>query len=710
MSRHATTGRALALFVLACGLPASAQVQSHRDIKYPPLPDFAIPRPERFELPNGMSVFLLEDHELPLIEVTVRVRVGSSYEPAAKTGLGEIFGQVQREGGTRKMTGDQMDDFLEARAASIETGMGSDVGFASMSSLVEDFDAVFDLFYGVLREPAFAEDKVELAKVQANTGIARRNDDVGGIISREFPRLIYGPDSPLSRLTEYATIAAVERQDLVAWHEKYYHPNNMLLGVVGDFDSAAMKKKISARFADWPRGPAADLPRVAYRTSVEPAVYFIEKEDVTQAQVRLGHLGIEMADTDYFPLQVVNEVLGGCFASRLFSTVRSEKGLAYSVFGGVGAAFDRHGVFQLGLSTKSSTMAEAVRALQEELRGIVSRPPTAEEIARAKEAILNSFIFRYDSSSEVLEEQMLYAYYGMPADFLETYRAKIEAVTPADAARVAREHIHPDKVVLLVVGKAADFDQPVSTFGAVKTIDIAIAPPPDRRPAVEKTAASREAGAKVFSRAVDALATGEPEKVEAVRASYTVAIAMGEQSMSMGQEVSYRLPDKLRQEVQTPMGAQLVVLNGDRGAMQAGGQTQAVPQAMVDEGLQDLSRDLLVLTSLDDPAAVEAVAAGQDDVAGQSCDVVVVSYDGTESRLCVDATGKVLKQSYNGKHPFSQAPALVEVVFSDYGDVDGHLVPHKQVLSYDGKQLITVQLESIEINPQPDPAEFEVPN
>ena len=223
--------------VLCQSVASPAQVESYREIDYPELAEFQIPEPEVFELDNGMTIFLLEDHELPLVDVLARIRTGAVYEPADRTGLAGIAGAVQRTGGTRSMPGDEIDDFLEARAASVETGISSAVGFASMSSLTDDFDEVLAVFHDVLRYPAFSQDKIDIAINQARSGIARRNDDVGSITSREFGRLIYGAESPLSRLTEYATLAAIERQDLVRFHAEYYHPNNVLLGVVGDFDS-----------------------------------------------------------------------------------------------------------------------------------------------------------------------------------------------------------------------------------------------------------------------------------------------------------------------------------------------------------------------------------------------------------------------------------------------------------------------------------------
>jgi predicted Zn-dependent peptidase len=697
------------LLLIGLSAPTSAQVDNYREIEYPPLAEFEIPQPEIFELDNGLQVFLMEDHELPLIEVIARIRTGSVYEPAEKTGLAGITGGVQRTGGTRSMSGDEIDDFLEARAASVETNVSNSVGFASMDCLKEDFDEVFGVFLEVLRYPRFSDDKIEIAKVQANTGIARRNDNVLGITSREFSRLVYGHDSPLARMQEYATIGAISREDLLAWHGKYYHPNHMLLGVVGDFDSVEMKGKIGDAFRDWPRGPDFDEPSVRYRQEQTAGVYFIEKTDVTQANIRMGHLGITIDNPDYFAVQVMNEVLGGGFASRLFSRIRSEKGLAYSVRGSVGASFLYPGVAGFGLQTKSETMGEAVDALYAEVRGMNSEPATAEELERAKDSILNSFIFNYASKGQVLGQQMLYSYYGLPLDFLEKYRQNIDKVTGEDVARVAAKYLHPDQATLLVVGNPADFDRPVDSFGEMEVVDITIPSPPDTTAEVADTEESRAAGREIFSRVVAALGGEDPAATRAIRTRSTLAVSFQGQSMTLGQELLLVFPDRVHTVVQTPAGEQVAVVDGDRGFVSAQGQVQEMPSERVEQQLEDLNRDLRYLVRYSGEEDLEAVAAGEEEVDGVPCQVVVVTLGETVTRLWVDGEGRVSKQAYQGRHPFTGAPGQFEVLLSDYREVSGRLVPHKRVSFIDGTEFAATTVERVEIDPEFDEIVFEKP-
>lgn len=463
---------------LAAAGAASAQITDWTQAPKPPLRSFHPQQPRRVALPNGMVIFLQEDHELPLVRGAANVRGGSREEPADKVGLIDIYSQVWRTGGTTARTGDALDDFLEARAATVETYGDQDSTAVSFDVMKASLDDVFPVWVELLRDPAFRDDKIALAKDQANTGIARRNDDPSGIAGREARKLGYGADSPYARQAEYATVAAVTRADLVAWHRAHVHPNNVIVSVIGDFDGRAMEARLRKAFEGWVKGPAVAKPTIALHDP-KPGVYLVPKEDVTQSNVRLVHLGIQRNNPDYFAVEVMNEIFGGGFSARLFSNVRSRKGLAYGVGGGVGNAWDHPGLFQVVLGTKSETTVAGIEALLEEVDNIVAKPPSADELRKAKDALLNSFVFRFDSKNKVLAEKVLYEFYGYPPDFLERYRSTVEAVTAEDVARVAAKYVHKDRLAILVVGKPDAFDKPLTSLnrGAVTTVDITIPEP-----------------------------------------------------------------------------------------------------------------------------------------------------------------------------------------------------------------------------------------
>ena len=333
------------------------------------------------------------------------------------------------------------------------------------------------MFLDLLRNPEFRGDKLELAKQQMYTGIARRNDDVGSIVGRESADLAYGKDNPYARDPEYATVFAVQRDDLLNWHQQYVHPNNIILGVAGDFDPTAMEARLRQAFESWPKGPQAKDPDIKF-TPPKPGYYFVQKTDVNQSTIAMVDLGILRDNPDYYAVSVMNEIFGGGFSSRLFNNVRAAKGLAYSVGGGVGTSFNHPGMTEVEMMTKSGTTVVGIQALYEEIDKMQRKAPDADEMKRAKDQILNSFIFRFDTPGKVLREKMAYEFYHYPLDFLERYRTEIEKVTAEQVTQVARKYIQKEKLAVLVLGNDAEFDKPLSSLGPVTNIDIAIPPPP----------------------------------------------------------------------------------------------------------------------------------------------------------------------------------------------------------------------------------------
>ena len=467
-----------ALISLSLVLPVQAQVKQVDELQYPPLPALVIPEPERVVLDNGMVVLLMEDHELPLVSLTAFIRTGSRLESSAKIGIASLTGSTMRTGGTSKQTGDELDEFLEGKAAMIETSIGGTAGTASMSCLKEDFPAVLQVFGDVLRTPAFAPEKLKIAKNQTMASISRQNDDPGGIVSREFKKLVYGKQSPYTWVPTYASILSITQEDVVRWHASYFHPNRMILGLVGDFqkdEAVAMLKNV---FGDWEKGPTVKDDKAFIQEQVSAGVYYVEKNDMTQAKIAMGHQGIRRDHPDYYSLVVVNQILSGSFGARLFSNIRSKQGLAYDVHGGVGLHWDHPGLAILSMSTKTQTTGQGIKALISESRKMVSNPPTEEEVVNAKASILNSFVFSVDSPSKVLGKYLTYEYYGYPATWLETFRSGIEQVTIKQVRDAAKRHLRPQDFAILVVGPREGTKPALTQYKDIQELDIRIPDPP----------------------------------------------------------------------------------------------------------------------------------------------------------------------------------------------------------------------------------------
>jgi zinc protease len=444
------------------------------DFDYPPLNNFDMPALEIFELDNGIRFYLVEDKELPLIDMNVMVRTGGILVPDEQVGLQSLTGTVMRSGGTREYPGDALNELLEDRAAVMETGIGFTSGSARFNVLSEDFTDLLPVFVDLLRNPAFPEDRIGLAKTQQRSSIARRNDDQGSVAGREFQRLIYGEQSPYSRRIEYATLDNISREDLIEFHRQSFVGRNMMIGVTGDFDMAQMKAWLSEAFADVPAGDALtlDFPPVDY--DFTDGVFFVDKPDVNQSYVLLGHIGGTRDNPDYAALQVMNRILSGGFSSRLMQVVRSELGLAYSVFGSYGSGVHFPGTFTAGVMTQSESTAEAIAAIVGQIERLQDEVVSDEELTRTKDQFLNTLVFQYTSIASVLRERMSNDYAGLPPDTFERLVEEVSAVTVDDIQRVAQQYLRPDALRILVVGNSAELGDQLEVFGSVNEVDITI--------------------------------------------------------------------------------------------------------------------------------------------------------------------------------------------------------------------------------------------
>jgi zinc protease len=458
-------------------------VPAVKDLKFPPLKPIQIPPVDFVTLPNGMRIYLLEDHELPVVDGTALIRTGNLFDPPDKIGLATITGTVIRSGGTRTKSGDQLDAELENIAASVESRIDETSGTVSFSALKENTDEVLAAFHDVLTEPEFRQDKVDLAKSQTRAGIARRNDDAHGVAQREFDSIVYGRNTPYGWQIEYPTIDRISRDDLRAFYQRYFFPANVMLAVWGDFRSAEMKAKLETVFAGWrvtqPAVPA--FPEV--RQSSAPGIYLATKTDVAQTFFVVGQLGGVLRDKDFPALDVMADILGGGFRSRLFQRVRSRMGDAYEIDADWGANYDHPGLFRISGSTKSASTTDTIRAIQEEVQKIRAAEVTDEELSTAKQTALNGLVFAFDTKSKTLARVLTYEYYGYPKDFIDQYQKGLAAVTKADVLRVAKQRLDPASFTTVAVGNPKDFGQPLESLrGPVKMLDLTIQGAPKESP------------------------------------------------------------------------------------------------------------------------------------------------------------------------------------------------------------------------------------
>lgn len=462
--------------LLFISLSASSVLAQKRydQLTYPKLKAYQIPKIETFQLKNGIKFYLVQDNELPLINVHVMLRSGSVLEPADKTGLAEMTAGVMRDGGSVKYPANALNKLLEDKAAHFTLGMGFTSGSANLNILKEDFDAILPVFVDVLEHPAFPDDKIALNRKQIKSMISRRNDNNQGIADREFSRLIYGENSVYGRLEQYQTIDNITKSDLINFHKKAFTGRNMMIGVVGDFDFKTMKKKLRKAFSKVPAGQPNSLsfPKVNYHFG--QSVSFINKPDANQSVVYMGHIGGLRNNPDYAALQLMNEVLSGGFSGLLMQHVRTDLGLAYAVFGRYESNVFYPGIFYTGVLTKSSTTAQAIDAIQHEIVQLQDKPISQKRLNDVKDQFMNSLVFHYDTKSKILNQRMYYDYTGLPEDTFDKFVENVKKVTISDIQRVAKKYLKPGQLQILVVGNGKEIGNQLQKYGTVNKIDITI--------------------------------------------------------------------------------------------------------------------------------------------------------------------------------------------------------------------------------------------
>ncbi|UCE17973.1 MAG: insulinase family protein [Gemmatimonadota bacterium] len=694
----------LLLVVLFTAGFADAQKGPKDKFEYPSLSKIEMPDVKEETLENGMKLFLVEDHQYPTVDLRAMIRTGSIYEPADKIGLASIVGMVLRTGGTETMTGDEIDELLESMGASVETSIGEGSGYVYVSVLKEDIEKGLEILADLLMHPAFPEDKIDLAKMQHRTGISRRNDDIGSISYREFDKIIYGAESPYARHTEYATIEAITRDDMVAFYERYFHPNNVIFAAWGDFKAKEIKAKIENAFTGWAPAVIEFPPKPQVEYEYKFSVNFIEKPDVNQSWILMGHIGGLKSSPHYPALIVMNQILS---FDRLFKRIRSAEGLAYHVGGAYGADFDHPGVFYSICQTKSQSTVYAIGIMLEEIERITEEEVTDAELAKAKDSYLNSFVFNFDSKAEIVSRLMQYAYYEYASDFINRTKMGVENVTKSDVLQAAKENLRPDKLQILVVGKPEDFDEPLSVLGAVHEIDITIPTPEEEAP--EATPESLEKGRALLAEAVEAM--GGLNAFQAIanmkfESKITIFIPQGGTMEATAREMTV-YPDKNRTEISLPFGQMIQVLRGDQAWATGPQGTQDLDESQRKDMEKSLFRDMVLLFQRSGDTALVVQSLGETEVAGKTAEEILIKdEEGNSVKMYLDKeTHLVVKRDYQGTT--MRGAASMEESLTDYREVDGIKIPFRSDIKADGEPYISVEVQEMLINTEIDPALFE---
>ena len=439
----------------------------------------------RQKLSNGVVVFVVEDHTLPLVNVSVLVRTGAYLELPEQAGLAALTGSQMRAGGTTSLPAADFDEETAFLAAQIGSSISGTMGRANLNCLTKDLDAALGLFFDMLRYPAFDQGRLDLAKSQMLQGMERRNDSTTSIEGREWRRLMRGDGHFSTQPATRVTVSSITRDDVVAFHQRYYHPGGFIFAVSGDVETDDILGRLEAQLADWPinRQPVPDVPAPAHEPI--PGTYAVDKEDVNQGRVSIGHLGTTRDNPDRYALTVMNDILGGGgFSSRLLTRIRSDEGLAYSAGSSFGMGTYYEGVFRAAFQSRSETVARAVTIVLDEIEQIRSVPVSDEELSNSIAYFVETFSRSFSSATSTANLFASNEFTGRDPEYLRHYRERISSVSSQDVLRVAKQYLHPNQLVILVGGniemiEAGAPHNPDHTLAAIASGPITRIPLPD---------------------------------------------------------------------------------------------------------------------------------------------------------------------------------------------------------------------------------------
>ena len=669
--------------------PTPTAAAGYRDLKFPELRPIAVPVVQKFTLPDGIHLLLLENHELPLVNGTVLVRTGSAFDPPEKAGLAFLTTQLMLQGGTAMKPGESLVRRLQGFGADLDGQVTENFLAFAFLGLKANADDVLETLRDGLTQPEFPLDRIDLVKAQIRNGIAHRNDEAAAVLRREFGAAIFTKNSPYAERVEYANLDRINRGDLVAFHRRYFFPKNVTIALEGDFDAAHMKGRIEALFDDW-KAEQPDVPALPTAAIGNGAGKFlaVQKNLQHRSYFMIGQTGGDQNDKDAAALEVLAGILGGGARGRLNQVFRNSiDDLSVEWSQGYG----RPGLFVLsGIISDSFLTPKVLIAIYDQLTKVRTEEVTEEELKTAKAAALNRMVFAYDNKVSILSRLAEYQYFNLPDDYTQQHQKALSEVTRADVLRVAREHVDPAKMTTVVVGNPTSFEVPLDAVGGspVNMIDLTI--PPPKAEATLGDAADQRRGKQLLLRAQQAM--GGVDKLAAIRdyqqeTTYQFDVSAGGNRATMVEK--WIGPNTVRHDTTSDAGKLSVYCDGKSGWIATNAGSATLNPIQLKQEQNDLFHNLFPLL-LSDRSSGRKITSLDDQT-------VEISDSGQIAKLVFDPTTGLPKNALYDAPTENGALAVIET-FSDFRDVGGLKIPHKTAITIGGKKFQDLTITSLKLN------------
>ncbi len=671
-------------------------------LKFPPLNKIHRPEVQSAQTSNGIKLRLIKTEKLPLVNLLILVKGGNHYDPGTKVGLATVTAQLLRIGGTKELKAEEVDKLLDSKGIDIDIDASDDYYTIDLSCLEENFDEAVSILSKILLQPTFNQEKMEEIKAQMNSAISRRNDNPMPINRREFNKLIYGAKSPFAAVLEYEHVDNIVQEDVNRNYKMFFAPVHMLVGVTGPLEMDQFKEIFEKYFGSWShQARIPTYPQVQEQTH-DFKIAFAQKSNLNQSYFSIGHLGVKEDLSKSAKFLVFNSIFSQGFTSRLVTRVRVKMGLTYGIGGGINTEHLYPGITSFTTFTKSESTTDAIKAIFEEIDIIRKEKVTQQELNDAKDSFLNAYVFEFRTPERVLRNSLRREFYGVDVNIIDRLVEDVKKVTADDILEVAKNYLHPDKMVVSVVGNKEKIKGDLSELGKVKELDISIKPPALKEKIPEPTSETLQKGSQMIMELSMSKYKGYKD-LKSLEMSADMKMTVMGRTMDMGLKSINLYPDKTHVEISI-MGMKIErIISGKKGITKQMGMEKAISEEEIEKGEFD---DLYNIFNSKDKYQFQYLT--EKEIDGKKYDVIYI----------FDAKKRWMKYFINKEtglieieEKLSEVPGESGVactVKSDFKTVKGIPFAYKSEVFVKEKKVGEVTVKEIKVNPKVDLSIFKI--